>query len=111
MITAAAEALPLPTETEVADPVALRKARLETLRAQALVHTLAATALRVGDVCGLMRGQIQLAERNKGHLVVAMRKSLSARGPRSIRCSPSWARPRRDYKIGLCAGAQRVTDS
>ena len=71
----AAEARPLPTEIDLPDPAKRRVARLETLRATALVHTFAATALRVGDVCRLTRGQIRLVERNKRYLVMAMRKT------------------------------------
>ena len=69
---AAATALPLPTEEDIPDPLARRKARLETLRAQALVHNLRATALRAGDVCRLTRADPKLAEQADGHLWIEM---------------------------------------
>ncbi|OGO16861.1 MAG: hypothetical protein A2Z14_07795, partial [Chloroflexi bacterium RBG_16_48_8] len=71
--------LPLPTGADVPDANRRRKIRLETLRAQALIHTLRASALRAGDVCALTRSQIELAKYNNGYLAIAMRKTgLSA---------------------------------
>jgi len=72
---ATVSALPLPTEGEVPDPRQRRKARLEVLRARALIHTLRATALRAGDLCRLTRGQVELAQASNGYLSVTMRKT------------------------------------
>jgi integrase len=75
----AVDDLPLPTIVEVPNPSDRRKIRLETQRAQALIHTLRASALRAGDVCALTRSQMELAKRNNGYLAIAMRKTgLSA---------------------------------
>lgn len=75
----AANTLPLPKEKEIADPRERRKARLKTLRARALVHTLRATALRAGDVCNLTRTDVQLSRQTGGHLRIEMAKTrLSA---------------------------------
>lgn len=71
----AASALPLPTEQEIHDPRDRRKARLETLRARALVSTLRATALRAGDLCRLVRTDVQLARQTGGHLRLEMAKT------------------------------------
>lgn len=71
----AARALPLPTEVQIPDPSERRKARLETLRAQALVHGLRATALRAGDLCNLTRSDVHLAGETGGHLRLEMAKT------------------------------------
>lgn len=71
----AARRLPLPTEAEIPDPQERRKARLETLRAQALVHGLRATALRAGDLCNLTRPDVHLAQETGGHLRLEMAKT------------------------------------
>jgi integrase len=71
----AAGALPLPTEAEISDPSERRKARLETLRAQALIHALRATALRAGDLCSLTRADVDLARETSGHLRLEMAKT------------------------------------
>jgi len=71
----AAEALPLPTEAEIPNPRDRRKARLETLRARTLVHTLRATALRAGDLCRLTRTDVRLASQTGGHLRLEMAKT------------------------------------
>ena len=69
---AAPTALPLPTEEDIPDPRARRKAKLETLRAQALVHNLRATALRAGDVCRLTSADPKLADQVDSHLRIEM---------------------------------------
>lgn len=74
----AANALPLPTDEDISDPRERRKARLETLRARALVHTLRATALRAGDVCSLTRTDVLLAHQTGGHLRIEMAKTRLA---------------------------------
>ena len=75
----AVQELPLPASADIPDALQRRKVRLDTLRAQALIHTLRASALRAGDVCELTRSQIELARRNNGYLAIAMRKTgLSA---------------------------------
>ena len=71
----AANALPLQTEEDIPDPRERRKARLETLRSQALIHTLRATALRAGDVCSLIRADVRLAHQTGGHLRIEMTKT------------------------------------
>jgi integrase len=71
----AASTLPLPTAEAISDPRQRRRMRLEVLRAQALIHTLRATALRAGDLCGLTHSQIELARVNNGYLAVPMRKT------------------------------------
>lgn len=71
----AANALPLPTEETIPDPQDRRKARLEALRTQALVHTLRATALRAGDLCSLTRTDVLLAHQTGGHLRIEMAKT------------------------------------
>jgi len=73
-----ANALPLPTDEDISDPRERRKARLETLRARALVHTLRATALRAGDVCSLTRTDVLLAHQTGGHLRIEMAKTRLA---------------------------------
>jgi integrase len=71
--------LPLPGIVDVPDSDRRRKIRLESLRAQALIHTLRASALRAGDVCALTRSLIELAKHNNGYLAISMRKTgLSA---------------------------------
>lgn len=75
----AVQDLPLPTSSDIPNGSQRRKLRLETLRAQALIHTLRASALRAGDVCALTRSQIELAKHNNGYLAISMRKTgLSA---------------------------------
>lgn len=74
----AANALPLPTQEDLPDPQDRRKLRLETLRTRALVHTLRATALRAGDLCGLTKEDVRLARRTGGHLRIEMRKTALA---------------------------------
>ena len=71
----AASALPLPTDADISNPRDRRKARLDTLRARALVHTLRATALRAGDLCRLIRTDVLLAHRTGGHIRVEMAKT------------------------------------
>jgi integrase len=71
----AASALLLPTEEDIPDPRGCRKARLETLRTQALIHTLRATALRAGDICSLTRTDVLLAHQTGGHLRIEMAKT------------------------------------
>ena len=71
----AASALPLPTEADISNPRDRRKARLDTLRARALVQTLRATALRAGDLCQLIRTDVLLAHRTGGHIRVEMAKT------------------------------------
>jgi integrase len=71
----ASRALPLLTEVQIPDPRERRKARLETLRAQALVHGLRATALRAGDLCSLTRADVRLARETGGHLRLEMAKT------------------------------------
>ena len=51
------------------------KLRMETLRAQALVYVLRATALRAGDVCELTHPQVELAKSVGGYLSIQMRKT------------------------------------
>jgi integrase len=71
--------LPLPTGSDIPNAQQRRKVRLDTFRAQALIHTLRASALRAGDICALTRSQIDLAKHNNGYLAIAMRKTgLSA---------------------------------
>jgi integrase len=70
-----ANALPLPTEEDIADPRECRKVRLETLRTRALIHTLRATALRAGDICTLSRTDVRLAHQTGGHLRIEMAKT------------------------------------
>jgi integrase len=74
----AAEALPLPSEEEILDPRNRRKARLEVLRARALIHALRATALRAADLCRLTRTDVRLAVQTGGHLRLEMAKTGSA---------------------------------
>jgi integrase len=71
----AANALPLLTDEDIPDPRERRKARLETLRTQALIHTLRGTALRAGDVCSLTRTDVLLAHQTGGHLRIEMAKT------------------------------------
>lgn len=74
----AADSLPLPNKAEIPNPRSRRKARLETLRARALVHALRATALRAGDLCHLTRTDVRLARQTGGHLRIEMRKTALA---------------------------------
>lgn len=74
----ATNALPLPTEEDIQDPRKRRKARLETLRARALVQALRATALRAGDICSLTRTDVRLAHHTGGHLRIEMAKTSLA---------------------------------
>jgi len=71
----AANALPLPIEENIPYPRERRKARLETLRARALIHTLRATALRAGDICSLNRTDVRLAHQTVGYLRIEMAKT------------------------------------
>lgn len=71
----AAVALPLPTEERIPDPRNRRKARLEVLRARALIHALRATALRAADLCKLTRTDVRLAIQTGGHLRLEMAKT------------------------------------
>jgi integrase len=92
--------LPLPTSASIPDAQQRRKVRLDTLRAQALIHTLRASALRAGDVCELTRSQIELARRNNGYLAITMRKTgLSAHvvlGSAAINVIDSYLKERND---------------
>lgn len=74
----AATSLPLPTEEDLPDPQQRRALRLKTLRVRALVHTLRATALRVGDLCELTKEDVDLARRTCGHLRIEMHKTSLA---------------------------------
>lgn len=71
----AANALPLPTEKDMANRVDRRKARLATLRARAIVHTLRDTALRAGDLCRLSRTDVRLTGQTGGHLRMDVAKT------------------------------------
>jgi len=74
----AAIALPLPTKKDIIDPCVRRKARIETLRARALIQMLRATALRAGDVSTLTRTDVRLAQQTGGHLRIEMAKTRLA---------------------------------
>lgn len=54
----AVDSPPLPNEAEIPNPRSRCKARLETLRARALIHTLRATALRAGNLHHLTRTDV-----------------------------------------------------
>ncbi len=73
-----ASALPLPTEKDISDPRARRKARLETLRARTIIRTLRATALRAGNVSTLTRTDVRLAWQTGGYLRIEMAKTRLA---------------------------------
>jgi site-specific recombinase XerD len=70
---AAAEKMALPTTAR--KNTELRKQRLNTLRTRALIHTLRASALRIGDVVTLTRSTLAAAHAAGGYLTITMEKT------------------------------------
>jgi site-specific recombinase XerD len=63
-----ADALPLPEGTN-------RLHRLNVLRAQALIHLLRATGLRIGDACRFTKSDLRNAKTRGGYFTLAMQKT------------------------------------
>jgi site-specific recombinase XerD len=63
-----ADSLPLPEEK-------YRLQRLNILRAQALIHLLRATGLRVGDACRFTKSDLRNAKSRGGYFTLAMQKT------------------------------------